>query len=139
MTQIEKYNNARYEAYKEFLLRNNANPEILELKAVQDIIKDVIKNGDHQVIFEGRSPISYEMPNEDGTFNIVGRTNGPVANIVYYMSYCKDNDAFIKLKKRSINQAQYFMDIELDEENEDIYISREGNIIDKGIAKIKKI
>ena len=82
----------RFEHYTEWLLKAGANPEIVAMPAIQELIKQLISMGDPCVVFEGRSPISYEMPREDGTFDIAARTNGPCVTIRYIMSYCDENN-----------------------------------------------
>ena len=82
----------RYDDYIKFLIENGANKEIIELKAIQDIIYNIITNGDPRVIMDGRSPIAYQKPNSDGTFDIGGRMNGPTVSVWYKMSYCNDGD-----------------------------------------------
>jgi len=119
-------NSKSYKNYIEYLLENNANKEILELKAVKDIIIDVIDRVDPRVRFEGRSPINYPDVREDGTFDIRGRTSGPVTREIYSISYADEDDAFIKIQKTIVKSV---LD-EIDEpEEKPIYVDKEGNII----------
>ena len=95
----------RFNHYKKFLLMNGANEELIELPAIKEIILYVIENGDPRNIVEGHSPISYRVPNEDGTFNIYGKLEGPTPSVVYEMEYNLDDDEnhYIKLTKKSIS------------------------------------
>ena len=91
----------KIKAYKEEMIRQGANPELFNLQAINDIIDYIIDYGDYRVKMEGRSPIYYKNPNEDGTFDICGRMAGPNVTVVYKMEYCDDEnpDHYIVLKK----------------------------------------
>ena len=95
----------RYNDYMSFLRENNANPEILALPGIQDIIAELIEYGDPRVKADGRSPIAYFEPNKDGTFPIGGRIAGPVTSVRYEMEYCNEEpDDFIKLTNRQVKR-----------------------------------
>ena len=130
----------RFERYKEFLLENGANPEIIELQAVKDLIMWIIVNGDPIVKSQGRSPITYVEPNPDGTFNIFGKMNGYSTSLRYYMEYVNDdnnlNNNFIKLTRKEVREVAYMMDDPIGnpysiEDTYEIYIDRKGQISDE--------
>ncbi len=147
--RIEKHKeivNNRYNRYIDFLIENGADEEIINLPAIQDLIKDVISRGDPRVVFEGRSPIAYHDPNPDGTFDIYGRTNGPVVNEIYEMSYCNDGneDHFIKLTRKTDSHVNYAMDDPISPDGYDVtdtettYINKAGEIVDSNTERISK-
>ena len=128
---------ARYESYVNFLINNGAKKELIELKAVKNLILSIIENGDARVIMEGRSPIAYEKPNSDGTFNIAGRLDGPLISTFYQMSYCTDDNLnhFIVLRHQKRENVHYAMDDPIGDDypiitDEEIYIDTNGNIVD---------
>ena len=126
----------RYVRYINFLLDNGANPEIVYMPAIDNLILNIIKRGDPIVKAEGRSPIAYLKPNEDGTFDIGGRTAGPIINEKYEMSYCKDDNPsyFIKLVKKEKQLSYHTIDFPFGEPYDlevvnTIYINEEGKMI----------
>ena len=92
MEKEQKRIKDRYDDYIKFLIENGANKEIIELKAIQDIIYNIITNGDPRVVMDGRSPVAYQKPNSDRTFDIGGRINGSTVSVWYKMSYSNDGD-----------------------------------------------
>lgn len=112
--KIKKYNTNRYNSYIRFLLENGANPKILELPIIKDAIMYIIENSSPKVKMDGRSPISYEKPNKDGTFTIAGRMNSDIVDYKYDMSYCNEDNNYIKLEN----------------EIETIYIDSKGKVTD---------
>lgn len=127
----EKQNNKRFEAYKKYLLENGANEELIELPAIKQTIYSIIENGDQIVVAEGRSPISYHHPNEDGTFDIYGRLEGPVETVCYKMEYSPDDQSYITLTRKDLRKQvfPYRYDDNFEFPIEKIYIDREGNVI----------
>lgn len=91
----------RYEFYKEFVIDHGGDKKLFDLPAINNIIDYVIKYADGRVKMDGRSPLYYKCPNEDGTFDICGRMNGPSVTVVYKMEYCHDGNPehYIVLKK----------------------------------------
>ena len=127
----------RYEDYKEHMIRNGAAPELFELEAINDIIDYVIEYGDPVVMAEGRSPIYFNTPNIDGTFDICGRMGGYTVSLVYKMQYCFDGDPehYIKLTKYKMNDGKIQ---KYDEGNDEIFINKEGNIV-SGEIDVKSV
>ena len=128
----------RFNHYKKFLLMNGANEELIELPAIKEIILYVIENGDPRNIVEGHSPISYRVPNEDGTFNIYGKLEGPTPSVVYEMEYNLDDDEnhYIKLTKK--DKRTFLFVGEEKNPDEIILINKEGIITDYYIDESKK-
>ena len=130
----------RYKLYIDFLLENGARKDIIEMPAIKKIILDTIENGDSRVKSEGKSPISYRNPKEDGTFDIYGRTEGYASSVVYIMELDEqeENDYYICLTKKDIRDYLLFNESERKPDKK-IYIDRNGKIIEnKNITKIKK-
>lgn len=129
----------RFDAYTNYLLKNGANKDIIEMPAVKKIILDTIENGDPVNKFEGHSPISYHLPHEDGTFDIYGRMEGYNESVVYKMELNnnKNNDYYIKLTKKDIRHYLLFNE-EDREPDEIIIIDKKGNFIEKENQTIKK-
>ena len=127
----------RYEGFKEFMIKSGASPELFELEAINDIIDYVIEYGDPVVMAEGRSPICYNYPNKDGTFNIYGRMGGYTVSLVYKMEYCNDGDPehYIKLTKYKMNDGVL---LKYDEGNDEIFINKEGNLV-SGEIDVKSV
>ena len=149
--EAEKAYQTRFESYKKHLLSSGANPEILEMSAIKEIIMDIIKNGNSQNKMMGRSPISYENANSDGTFTIAGRMHGPNNDLIYEMSYAHDNNPehFIELtktiRKKGWEQVEtnggtydYIPQQDLSTEQK-IYINKKGDFVDKGKIERKRI
>lgn len=138
-----KYNERtliRFEAYKDFLLKNGVKEDLIELPAIRKIILDIIEYGDPIVKAEGRSPISYHYPNIDGTFNIHGRMEGHTESVIYEMELDEQekDGYFICLTKKDVRNYLLF-DERKRQPDEKIYIDRNGKIIEnKNITKIKK-
>ncbi len=138
---ISQMDEDRYSDYMRFLLENGANQEILELQAIQVLIADLIRNGDPRVKSEGRSPVAYFRPKEDGTFEIGGRTSGYTANVRYDMKYCDDDsEGFIKLVNKHYRRSIPSLADQMAGADEDGYIvadtttiiiDRDGKIKDK--------
>lgn len=126
----------RYNAYKRFLMENGVKEELIELPAIKSIIKDVIRNGDFRVVFEGHSPIHYQDPKEDGSFNICGRLQGYTVSVVYEMEFINQDDCYLKLTKKDVRQFLFLFDKEPDPD-EEIFIDYNGNIIDTNKNKPK--
>ena len=126
----------RFNAYKEFLIENGVKEELIELPAIKDIILDTIRNGDPRVIFEGRSPIHYQDPKEDGTFNICGRLDGPTVSTIYEMELIDQDDIYLKLTKKDVRHHLYEEDRDLDEI---FYINHDGYFINKKKSKYKML
>ena len=128
----------RYKLYTNFLLENGARKDIIEMPAIKKIILDTIENGDPRVRLEGKSPISYRNPKEDGTFDIYGRTEGYTSSVAYIMDLDEqeENGYFICLTKKDIRNYLLFNESER-KPDEKIYINKNGKIIEKK-NKIKK-
>ncbi|MBQ6477403.1 MAG: hypothetical protein IJI43_03115 [Bacilli bacterium] len=112
--------NARYDAYLNYLLIAGANGDILDFPAIQDLILHIIRDSNPKNIMRGHSPIVYEMPNPDGTFNIAGRMKDNNIDEFYKMSYCDDDndEHYLKLEKNPVGNICTKV----------IYINKEGNI-----------
>ncbi len=128
----------RFESYIDFLITNGANKEIIELEPVRKLIMGIIKNGDPRVIMDGRSPIVYKTPNSDGTFEIAGRLNGPIASDFYNISYCNDDDPshFIKITNERKKRLHYSMDDPIGDAYDvtilnTTYIDKNGEIVNE--------
>ena len=111
---VEKYNEAvnlavealikadeEIEYYKEFVIDHGGDKKLFDLPAINNVIDYIIEYADRRLKMEGRSPIYYKCPNEDGTFDICGRMSGPSVTVVYKMEYCHDGNPehYIVLKK----------------------------------------
>ena len=130
----------RYKLYIDFLLENGARKDIIEMPAIKKIILDTIENGDPRVRLEGRSPLSYSNPKEDGTFDIYGRTEGYTSSVAYIMELDEqeENGYYICLTRKDIRNYLFFNESERKPDKK-IYIDRNGKIIEnKNITKIKK-
>ena len=133
----------RYKNYIEFLIENGANKEIIELEPVKNLIMSIIKNGDPRVIMNGKSPIVYNVPNPDGTFQIVDRLNGPIISYIYNINYCNDDNPshFIKITKEKKQTLHYAMDDSIGDDYDvtilsTTYVDKDGNIIKDEIKRI---
>ena len=126
----------RFSLYEKFLLDNGARKDLVELPAIKNIILDVIEHGDPRVKFEGRSPIVYMDPKEDGTFDIYGRMSGHTASVAYEMDLDEqeENGYYVCLTKKDIRNNDFLQDREPDQK---IYIDREGKIIENLKGKTK--
>ena len=146
MKMLQGRLDSRCDRYINFLKENNVNEEILNLSAIQDLIESIMARGDIRVISEGRSPIEYNKPKPDGTFDLYGRTNGPVANEIYEMSYCDDGneDHFIKLERKQQLRVSYAMDDPIGGEPSEVidttttYINRAGEVVDESTVRKSK-
>ena len=128
----------RFGLYVKFLLQHGARKDIVELPAIQNIILNVIENGDPRVLAEGKSPISYREPNEDGTFNIYGKMEGYTSSVVYEMDLDEQEEKgyYICLTKKDIRDYLLFNEDNRKPE-EKIYIDKEGKLIDNLNEKTK--
>lgn len=141
MLETPKYSEStmtRFGFYVKFLLDHGARKDLIELPAIQNIILNLIENGDPRVIAEGKSPISYRKPNEDGTFNIYGKTEGYSSSVVYEMDLDEqeENGYYVCLTKKDIRDYTLF-DESKREPDEKIYIDKAGKIIENLSEKTK--
>ena len=86
MINWEGYYKYRYEMYKDFIIKNGGDEKLFDIPYIQEIIMDIIKYGDPRLVVEGKSTLYYKNPNEDGTFDICGRMDGPTVDLCYKMS-----------------------------------------------------
>ena len=91
-----KINLIRYKEYKKFIRENGGDMELFNIPYIDALVKFVIIKGDLRQKVEGRSPIYYKEPNEDGTFDICGRMDGYYVDLCYKMMRYEDG---IKLCK----------------------------------------
>lgn len=125
---------ARFNNYKNFILRNGGSKDIFELPAITNIIKDCIMNGEPVLQAEGKSTICYKEPNSDGTFDICGRKCGYLVTNVYKMEYCNDNnfDHFLSLKYYYLDCGYRNGDFFIDGiKHYSLFVNREGNIVER--------
>ena len=125
---------SRYEAYREFLVENGACAELIDLPIVDEIIQHSIRFGDPRVIFEGRSPVHYSNPREDGTFDISARMNGPCVTDVYHINFCDDGNVehYISIAHESVSEysVPLFDGIR--------YANRQGVFVNENQGKVKQ-
>lgn len=109
---IQKIGLERFKSYYEFLVNNGVNKKILNIPYIKELIINLILNGDPRVILEGKSPIVYLPPHEDGTFDIGAKLDGPQISNLYRISYCNDgvSDHYIKITTSNTYTVQYSID-----------------------------
>ena len=94
--ELQEYYQFRYDMYKEFIKNNGGDIKIFEIPFIQEIVMDIIVNGNPRLRSEGRSTLFFKLPNEDGTFDICGRMDGPYVDLCYKM---KKYNGYILINK----------------------------------------
>lgn len=104
---LSKRDKWRYDNYIKFIISTGGCEDIVHLKAIRDIICTIIKEGNPIEKSLGQSVIYYRDANEDGTFDLCGRMEEPLADLVYMMEYCNDDcpDHFLLLTKYELVSA----------------------------------
>ena len=131
----------RYKAFKEYEIEHGADPKLFELPAIRQFIEYIIANGDGNVILDGRSPIYYSDPKEDGTFDICGRMAGPCVTLNYEMQYCNDGNPehYIVLKRTVRKQHWGPRGVVYDGDwSNEIYINKDGVEVYRSDERLEK-
>lgn len=129
---INNFDLERINDYKKYVLSTGGRKDLLELPAINNLIENIVVNGDPVVKFENKSPIYYKEANNDGTFDICGRMNGYNVSVIYKMEYCNDKN------------LEHFLLIRCFEDNFEsgvnyykFFVNKFGMIVDK--SKIYKL
>lgn len=123
--KMQDYCQFRYNMYKEYIRRNGGDMNIFNIPFIQEIIMNIIENGDPRLRFEGHSTLYFKQPNEDGSFDICGRMEGPIVNLCYKMRKVRGMLFINKYEYKQIFQT------DLDTLNcPEPYITRQDMVID---------
>ena len=84
--------------YKNYIKNNGGNTKYFDFYSFQEILINIIKNGNLSEVIEGRSPLYYKLPNDNGSFDICGSKNGKYIDI-YYKMFLLYPDTFVTMYK----------------------------------------
>ncbi len=129
-----KQESHRFQSYQDYIIQSGGNEKLFELPFIQQIIFDIIHNGDPILLSLNKSTLYYKDANPDGTFDICGRMDGPTVNLVYSMSYCNDyvDNHFLKLRR--FEEESHYEDSIMVKDGitqKDIFLDHDGNVIEE--------
>lgn len=128
----------RYEHYKQYMIDMGANEELFNMPAINNIIDYIIENGRASIM--GKSPIMYKEPNQDGSFDIIGRMDGSTKKLIFKMKYCEENDNNHYIELDEYEEKLKKHNEELDSHDgiqcKKYYLNKSGIIIDESMETI---
>ena len=90
----------------------------------------------------GKSPIMYKEPNQDGSFDIIGRMDGSTKKLIFKMKYCEENDNnhYIELDEyeEKLNKHSEESNSHDGIQCKKYYLNKSGIIIDESMDIIPK-
>ena len=124
----------RFQSYKNYVIRTGGKEELFDLVYIQQIINDIIQNGDPVLQSIGKSTFYFKDANEDGTFDICGRMDGPNVSLVYVMSYCDDSNAdhYLMLHRYEVvdhHEGNYIVRDGIS--HKDIILNHDGDVVEE--------
>ena len=131
---MQKADQYRMHSFRKHILTTGGRKELFELPFIQQIIIDIIENGDPILKSMGKSTLYYKDANEDGKYDICGRMNGPDVNLVYVMSFCnnQENDYYLLLQRyERMYKTRMNFSYPIGISHTDYYLDYDGNVTKK--------